>query len=281
MGSSLFINNPNGNVKINNDEIELIKQEDIILDNYNSQEDEEIIELYSEGDYYFRAPRIINKVEKDKIKIDPPPARQNKEEMPIALTLGSTLSMAGVMLVSMFSSISGLINKTSTLKGVIAQLLISFFMLISIALFPILTKKYEKNKKIKYEEKRQKRYKEYINSKIQDIDNIMNKQRNILQENYPTLKECVEIILDRNSRLWERKIFDYDFLSISLGVGEIPLEIDIQYPEKSFTMEDDNLVEMLNLLGDKAKTLKEAPIAISLQEKNITRNNCKRIQNFE
>ena len=143
-------------------------------------------------------------------------------------------------------------------------------MLVSIILIPVLNVRYEKKQKIKYEEKRQKRYKDYINSKIELIDSIMKKQRKILFENYVSVEECNNIITTKNSRLWERNIEDFDFLTVRLGIGDVPLEIDIEYPEEQFAMEDDNLVEMLSEIGNKSKILKDAPITVSLAKRNIS-----------
>ena len=47
-------------------------------------------------------------------------------------------------------------------------------MLASMIMFPMLERKWEKRQKEKYEIKRQKRYKEYIDSKVREIDKIMN-----------------------------------------------------------------------------------------------------------
>ena len=146
----------------------------------------------------------------------------------------------------------------------------AFAMLITMLFFPIIQRKYEDKQKIKYEEKRQKRYKDYIDSKIKDIDEIMQKQKKILFENYASIEECSNIILSKSPRLWERKIENFDFLTLKLGTGDLPLDIDIQYPEEQFSMEDDNLVEILNEVGKKSKTLKDVPIVMSFAENNIT-----------
>lgn len=269
IGDSLFINDPLGKVVCKNQKFVLHKEENYEIDT-ELEESDDAIEIYSEDDYFSRAPRITNLIECEKVKIDAPPAIQSKEEMPLILTLGSMLSMGAVMMVSMVSSIDGLASGTASAKETTFSLITALAMLLSMILFPILTQKYEKKQKIKYEEKRQKRYKNYINSKIKNIDKIMNKQRNILVENYVSAEKCAEIVLNRTSRLWERKIEEHDFLSIRLGIGDVPLNIDIQYPEEQFVMEDDNLVEILSSVGNKSKILKDAPIAISLVEKNVS-----------
>ena len=78
-------------------------------------------------------------------------------------------------------------------------------MLISMIFIPIFQSKLQKNQKKKYEEKRQTRYREYINEKIREIDRIMKEQKEILLKNYVNEEECSNIILSKSSRLWERK----------------------------------------------------------------------------
>lgn len=281
MGSSIFINNPRNEVKIKEDNLvfSAIKREMPILE--NNLEDKEELDLYSEKEYYSRAPRITNVIETEKVKIDEPPKLQDKQETPMILVLGSTLSMGAMMIISMINTIDSGANGTADRKQMVFSLVMTVIMLISIMIFPILNIKYEKKQKVKYEEKRQKRYKEYLNKKSSEINKIKNKQREILFKNYISAEECTKVILSRDSRLWERKIEDYDFLSIRLGIGDMPLKIEVQYPEKQFAMEDDNLVEILNEIGENSKTLNSAPIVTSLAERNITAFVKKNEENFE
>ncbi len=240
-------------------------------DRINTQDAEDgEIELYTKDDYFSRAPRIANIIECEKVKIDPPPQIQNKEEMPAFLVLGSTISMGAVMMISMFSSMSGLLNGTATFKDTAPSFIMAFVMMISMILFPILTHKYEKRQKIRYEENRHKKYIKYLNSRIMVINEIIEKQKSTLYNNYLSAKECQNIILSKSHRLWERKIEDHDFLTLRLGRGNVPLNIDIQYPEEQFTMDDDNLVEILGGIAKEAKKLDDVPITLSLVEKNIS-----------
>lgn len=268
IGRSIFINNPLNMVTFDTQMFTINTKEYDFSD--LKEEDDTDLEIYSEKDYFAKAPRITNIIEREKVKIDSPPQAQNKEGMPMILTLGSTLSMGAVMLISSFSTVSGLISGTASFQETAFSLLTALIMLLGMILFPILERKYEKKQKIKYEEKRQERYKKYINSKAELIDNIMSKQRKILFDNYVSAEECNHIIQTKNARLWERNIEDYDFLTVRLGIGDVPLEIDIEYPEEQFTMEDDNLVEILSTIGNKSKILKDAPITMSLAQRNIS-----------
>lgn len=268
IGRSIYINNPFKRVGYSNEIFEINKS-DVHISNLEEDDDTDI-QLYSEKDYFTRAPRITNIIEREKIRIDSPPQSDNKETMPLILVLGSSLSMSIIMIISMISTIDKLNSGNSTLKSTIFSALTSAIMLISILLIPILSRKWEKKQKIKNEKKRQVRYREYINSKIALIDNIMKKQKDILYENYISAEECAKIIVNKSSRLWERKIEEEDFLTVRIGIGDMPLEADIEYPHIEFTMEDDNLIEILNTIVNKSKILKNVPITISLTEKNIS-----------
>ena len=153
----------------------------------------------------------------------------------------------------MISTIDKLVTGNASIKSTVFSIIISLAMLVAILLMPILNRRYEKNQKIKNEEKRQNKYKEYINSKISLIDSIMRKQKNILYENYISAEECAKIVVNKESRLWERKIEEDDFLTIRIGTGDIPLEADIEYPKVECTLEEDNLVEILNTIVKKSK----------------------------
>ena len=126
------------------------------------------------------------------------------------------------------------------------------------------------DKRIEKEKKRQEKYREYINYKIDSIAEEMNKQRKILLDNYVSVDECTNIILNKESRLWERKPEDKDFLHVRLGIGELPLDADIAYPEDKFFMEEDELRNIFNTVLIKSKTISGAPIVFPLAENKVT-----------
>jgi len=268
MGDTIIINTPLNNVKYNKSTFDIIEKEANIPEIEENQNEEENIELFEKKEYYSRAPRIVNKIEREKIKIDAPPTMEKKDQLPLFLMLGSTLSFGAIMILSTINSLIGALNGNFTGETLI-QILTAVLMLVGILLIPIIQRRYEKKQKEKYEIKRQKKYKEYINSKISEIDSIIERQRKILHENFPSVEECLNIVLSKSQRLWERKIEDSDFLTLNLGNGNIPSNIDIQYPEKQFSLEDDNLVEILNTVANKSKVLEDVPITLSLAENNI------------
>lgn len=280
MGDKLFITNPEENLYYSGEMFTVGTRK---IKKPTEGKEEKYVELYDENEYFSRAPRITNIIEREKVKIDEPPQAQDKEEMPLILTLGSSMSMGVIMLISMYSAIERSMSGQASTSQTVTTIITALVMLIAIILFPILTNRYNKRKKKRYEEKRQKRYKEYLSKKKDTIAKIMLKQKSILYENNLSPEECTQVILNRSGRLWERRIDDYDFLTVRLGIGDVDTDIDIQYPEEKFMMEDDNLVEILNDIANTSKVIKEAPITVSLTEKNISAlivNKNENIDNF-
>ncbi len=270
VGDSIFINNPLNKVVTTNQMFELHKQRQEILSYKKDPQDDEETELYTDQDYFSRAPRITDLIEVEKVKIDAPPNRQDQEQMPAILALGSSLMMGLMMVISIVRTIDGRVNGKATQKETIFSLSMALAMLISMMLFPILIQKWEKRRKIKYEKKRQKRYREYLDKKNNIINKLKDKQKKILFKNYISVEDCARIILEKSPRLWERKIEDYDFLHIRLGIGDVPLKVDLQFPEERFAMEDDDLIDVLNKIAEDSKMIKSAPIITPLVEKNIS-----------
>lgn len=269
MGNSVYINNPAEKMIYNERNLVLDEIEEQVK--VKDKQEEEYIELYSSKDYFYRSPRISNKIKQEHFRIDPPPTKNNDDRMPLFLTVGSTVCMGIMSLVSVISTISGIVSGRATLGESILTLISALAMLICMLLIPLMTTKWELKREKKYEEKRHKKYNEYINAKKKDIQQIKDKQKKILFENYANTEECTSIILNKEKRLWERTIEDPDFLSVNLGIGDIPLNIDISYPEKEeFSMDEkDDLREKLDDFMTEAQTLKDAPVVISLKEQKI------------
>lgn len=271
INNNLYINQPKGKVIYNKRYFTLNNIAGIIkYSKRNEINSDEEIELYKNRDYFSRAPRITNLIETEKIRIDEPPQMQDRQEMPILLVLGSSLSMGVVMAISVITTIQSRNDGTGASKQAIISIITACIMLVSMVLIPILNIKYDKKQKKKYEEKRQKKYKEYLKSKRDLINKNINKQRDILFENFLSVEQCQDIILNKKPRLWERKIDDYDFLAVRLGIGEVPLKIDIQYPQEQFALEEDDLRDILHSMVENSRAIQGAPITTSLVEKNIS-----------
>lgn len=247
-------NNPDGLVRITNKIVRFINQPVLPAD-----EDEEY-EL-SDKEYFYRSPRFKRDVETATFKIDSPPQSPMSEEMPWMLVMGSSLAMGMMSVVTLFSAIA---------TGNITSIVMGLSMLIGTVLMPTITKSYEKNRRVKKEALRQRKYREYLDRVNLQINEACQLQAEILNENHVTIKDCESRIRNRQRNLWERGFGQNDFLRVRLGNGEGELDSEISFSERKFSLESDNLQEELYTLCEKKKPLYNIPITYSLYENHVS-----------
>lgn len=270
LGNCIITNNPFDRAKYSGDVFTIYNKPQLTLEAADEDKLAEL-EVFEENDFFFRSPRFRTIIEKESMAIDSPPGKEKEDDTPAILTIGPMITMGMSSALSLTTTISNTMNSENpNWMAQLPTLIVGATMLISMFLWPSLTKRYQNKKKKKYEKERQEKYGAYIEEKRNEIDAIMKKQKQILNENYIPLEECEKIILTKNRQLWERKIEHSDFLDMRLGVGKRPVELDIKYPEEHFSMEEvDNLKEITNTLVNKSKDLENVPINLSLTEKYI------------
>ena len=266
IGNNLYVSGPSNQLKFYYRNLSLDNTTKKVI---NSEDNDDIIELYSEKDYFSRAPRVVNQIEKEEISITIPPQQKKNDNMALVASLGASMSMSVSSTFSLVSAIDGLLNKTVEKIQSIKSIATSGAMLVGSVLLPVIVKILQNRQRKKEESKRQLRYRKYVNSKIVIINEIMEKQRNILNEKYVSAYECEKIILNKSPRLWERKLDENDFLSIRIGTGNLPLNIDIKAEDEKFSMDDDKLIDIYYSVTKEARILENSPIDVSLLEKNI------------
>ncbi len=257
----LAVNNPDGMLKINTRS----------LIDYCPQKvevKEEAVEI-PDKEYFFRSPRFHREIEHTIIKIDSPPQIQKVETVPLALMLGPSLTMGLTSMSTGLLSLNNVLSNGGDVMQAMPTLVMSFSMLLGTVLWPILTKKYEKKQKLRNEKKRQEKYLAYLDRIRDEIKRTCKEQSDILEENLISPDECAQRIANVSANLWERMIGQSDFLTLRLGKGRISMDAEVQYQEKKFSMEDDNLQDAMQSLGAEPKYLHDVPIGVSLVD-NIT-----------
>lgn len=262
VGNNFFaVNNPDSLLKLNANS----------LVRYRAQEVDTNVEALEtiEKKYFFRSPRFHREIESTTIKIDPPPQMQKLETVPMALMLGPSLTMGLTSMSTGLLSVSNVLSSGGDITQALPTLMMSVSMLLGTVLWPILTKKYEKKAKLKSERKRQEKYLAYLDHVRDEIKRKCKEQSEILAENFISPDECANRIAEESTKLWERVNGQSDFLCLRLGLGDLPLDADVQYAEEKFSMEDDNLQDAMLNLGAEPKVLHNVPISVSFVE-NMT-----------
>ena len=236
----LAINNPDGLLRVASNSLSPYKPQRIV----GSQQDRQEINATSK-EYFFRSPRFHREIEHVEIKIDPPPQIQKLDTVPLALILGPSLTMGMTSLSTGLLALNNVASNGGEISQALPTLLMSVSMLLGTVLWPILTKSYEKKQKVKNEKKRQDKYLAYLDAVRDEIKRKCKEQSDILNENVVSPEVCADRIAEQKQSLWERVLGQDDFLTLRLGVGDLPLDADIRYPEKKFTMDDDSLQDAM------------------------------------
>lgn len=267
LNNYLIINNPQKCLQINSPNI---VQKPLLqyVGNLLPTEEDDNATIYNENEYYSRSPRFVTSINEENIKIDNPPGKVEPDETPVLYTIGPMLTMSMSSIVSAATSIINIRSGNGNLSTAFPAILVSVAMLASTLLWPTLMKKYNKKRTKKKEDERQKKYIDYLNEKRTIIENLRVNQFQILTEKFKEPKELETIITNRKRNLWERLIESEDFLQVRLGLGTIPLKLNLSYSTEEFTMVEDNLKEELKKVVASAQDIPNAPVTISLVERN-------------
>ena len=233
----------------------------------NAKED---LPLYSESDYYFKSPRFNYMIEPESVDIDAPPPPVKNEALPAILTVGPQMTMAGASVLSMMGMIMSFSSGNGSGFAIGISIGTMSITVIGTLLWPMITRKYNKRRLRKKEEKRQNKYEKYLMQKKSLLDSIKATQRQILLDNNPAPQKCVQIVESRSKELWQRNISHSDFLSVRLGIGNVKTKLKIEEPKEEFSVEDDdNLFLAMKNTIDEALYMQSAPITYSLTDRNI------------
>jgi S-DNA-T family DNA segregation ATPase FtsK/SpoIIIE len=260
----IAINNPDNRIICNNKKLFPWTKQEII----KPDEEDDEIEI-DNSSYFYRSPRFKRDVETAKFTIDPPPQENNNDEVPLILMLGPSVTMG---MASMTTGIFAVNNamQNGNISQALPTVVMSMSMLLGTILWPILAKRFEKKRKIERESKRQAKYKEYLHKMDETIKLECIHQSEILHENHIKIEDCIDRIRNVKRNLWERSIGQNDFLKIRLGLGDLPLDADIKYSERKFTLDDDNLQEEQFNLCEAPKKLSKVPVTVSLFDDYIS-----------
>ena len=263
----LLVNNPANLVNPNPSLVNVIPVKDEFVDDGIELNDDS---LYKEENYFYRAPHFYKTLEHYTLSIDTPPGKKEEDKTPAALTIGPMITMSLTSVIMLASTIGSVTKGEKDFSSSVSSMVMAGVMLASSLLWPILTKAYQKFADKMYEKNRQKLYRKYIDKKEKEINEQLEIQRKSLIENNFTVTDSQNIIRGHNVKLWQRRLTDEDFLTLPVGNGNVPMQIDIKYPEEHFSLTTDSLLDIAHSLGKKKRILENVPITFSFYENIAT-----------
>ncbi len=262
----LYINNPDRKVTVQSEKLLPYHIPHYTLPEQNA---DDILDQNEFDDFYYRAPRFKSDVEPLTLKLDPPPSSNTSDNMPMLMSIGPSITMG---LASATTAAFSVVNAVSSgnINAAIPSVVMSLGMLSGTLLWPALTKNYQRKVAVKKESARQSSYRAYLNRMEDRVTQEIGTQEHILRENDITCSEYLNRLHAHPLQIWDRTNQHTDFLRIRLGSGQMPLQADIQYPERRFAVEQDDLLEFMYQFGEKKRWLQNVPICLSLTDRFVS-----------
>ena len=265
----LLINNPKGIVKFNLIDCKLYPYQILSGEQPKNIEFKDV-DLYIKDQYFSKAPRIRRLIKTKEINFSPPPKQEGETQMPLILTIGPMLTMGVISGVMLINVISKMMAGTATLANSWPTLATSSAMLISVAVWPTLTRDFNKKLKEKKKQELISKYTAYLEEKRKELSAEAQLQTEILTENLIPVEQCLTIIDKAKIYFWDKRIEQNDFLDVRIGRGNELLDVKINYPEEGFTVEEDDLRKKADAMVEEFKYIKNVPIGYSLYKDKIT-----------
>lgn len=221
-------------------------------------------ELHSDSSYFSRAPRRICPLDTETVEIDDPPSKQKMRSQPLIFIIGPSVTMPIPILVSVVVNIvsssssghSGMMYLGTALSVILSALIGTGWALAH--------QMYNKKQLAADEKERTEAYTKYIEKNKKLLEEKQEKNRKILEENYLSFDKLSYAAGDDLRLIWNRNIYQEDFLTIRLGRGKIKMPAQISVSKQRFSMNDDPLSEYPHKLHDKYELIENGVSAVSL-----------------
>ena len=226
--------------------------------------------LYRVDEYFSKSPRIKRNIENVTVKIDKPGSDGFSKIESLVLTIIPMLSMVSSSVLTLVNDINRISSGETTIANTWPSLLTAGLMLVTSFIWPLIMKKIDAHdKKVKRRELYAK-YNKYLELREEELKQIKLNQEAILRENLLCCSDCMKIINTKKFNFWSKRSEQNDYLEVRIGTANIPLDVEIDWPEDGFTLEQNDLEEAAKKLIEKYKYIENAPLGYSFNTNVLT-----------
>ena len=218
---------------------------------------------------FHRSPRNLRKLHTEPFEIEAPPNPPDQQEMPLAMVIGPSMTMAIPMLLS-----TGITIWASRSGGAYSSAFMYMGIVTAIAsalvatIWALVNVRFTAKQKKQAENQRFEKYSEYLLRMRDKLDRACRDNTDAMKERYLSAEKCCT--LDENSTLlWNRNASHEDFLGIRLGIGDAPFQAPIVIPKERFSLINDSLADKPQLLHDNFSTLHDVPVTVDLMKNHL------------
>lgn len=218
---------------------------------------------YSESNYEYplfnRTTREKEQIKEEPITILDPPTQPEKPKQNIIMNLIPALSMLALTVVVRGSMSGG----SSSSFVIFSACSMSIGILTTIAGFISSKREYARDC-----EERIRKYRNYIESKREEIIEARREELVILNNTYYDLQHSCENVINFSSKLFDRAWDDEDFLKVYLGRGLVKSKRPVEYKSKEMLEINDDLSGMPQQLKEEFEYIDYAPVVVDMKNAN-------------
>ncbi|MCQ2540991.1 MAG: type VII secretion protein EssC [Lachnospiraceae bacterium] len=206
---------------------------------------------------FYRSVRQLYEIPNEKMEVLQPkaPTEDNRQGL-LATVLPAMISM--VMMLMMRMSMG---------RNIFFIILCGGMMVVSAGLS--ISSYIKQGKQLKEKkENRLVKYGEYIEKTEKKIVDVRQKEMRLLNQKYPSITELVKMVEDFDSRLFERKKSDEDFLDCYIGIGKHDAISQVSFKKQDYVELEDPLMDIPEQMYDKYKFIENMPIILHLRRAN-------------
>lgn len=203
--------------------------------------------------YFTRSPRLLQDAPSGKVEIEAAPGIGGK---PTINWLSVLLPSVGTAVITVVMTLA-MGMSPMTMAFSVPMALIS--VLLAVVNYRSQVKKYSQTEQLRLD-----KYQQYIHSCEEKLEEATRQQRDAALSSNPTLQQCLGMVRRIDRRLWERTNSDDDFLAVRVGLGEAPLNVEIQIPKVGFVLEEDTFTRTPEQLAEKYRIVTGMPVVCDL-----------------
>ena len=226
-------------------------------------------ELCEDHSFLSRAPRRMEPLDTETVEIDDPPAKQKIRRQPLIFIIGPSVTMPLPILVSVIVNIT--VNSQASRSGLM-YLGTALSVLLSAAIgtgWALAHQKYDQKMLAEDEKERTESYNLYIKKNRELLEEKQAKNKSILEHSYLSTEKLSDAAKNSRELIWNRNIYQNDFLTIRLGTGKVKFPAEIVVSKKRFSLNNDELESYPSKLRDEYETIKSSVSTINVLNHKI------------
>lgn len=221
-------------------------------------EQREVKETYFEGyPEYKRSPRLIKRINNDKITLLKPTAEEGRKKGGLTKVIIPPLAMLGVSAASAIMMGRGIFVLV-TIAGTLVTLIFSITTFLA------------ENKELKEKNRKRKEvYEQYLLKVRKDLNALKENEVDAMEYNNPSIHDIEEMINEFNPRIYERDVNDDDFLNVCVGHAKDKCEFQVSLEYDALSTEKYPLLEETKEIYNDYQYIDNKPIIVDLKKAHV------------